>query len=100
MATRLWEMDACELARLVGARLVSCREVVEAHLARIDQVNPAINASAVILGEQARTAADAADAAIGAAARPDNGSRVYCGQLPVAGLPTRRFSRNWRARGQ
>jgi amidase len=47
-------MDACELAQLVGAQ-ASCREVVEAHLARIDQVNPAINALTVILGEEARS---------------------------------------------
>jgi amidase len=81
MATQLWEMDACELARLVGARLASCREVVEAHLARIDQVNPAINALAVILGEEARTAADAADAAVGAAAR--HGESIG----PLSGVP-------------
>lgn len=81
MATQLWEMDACELARLVGARLASCREVIEAHLARIDEVNPAINALAVVLGEEARVAADAADAAIGAAAR--RGDPIG----PLSGVP-------------
>jgi amidase len=81
MPTELWEMDACELARIVGTRLASCREVVEAHLARIDQVNPVINALAAILGEQARSAADAADAAIGTAAR--QGDPVG----PLSGVP-------------
>lgn len=81
MATQLWEMDASELARLVAARQASCREVVEAHLARIEEVNPAVNALAVILGEEARTAAGAADAAISATARQGDAAG------PMSGVP-------------
>jgi amidase len=40
---------------------VSSREVVEAHLARIDEVNGFVNAVTVVLGESALEAADAAD---------------------------------------
>jgi amidase len=35
---------AHELVRLMSARVVSCREVVQAHLVRIEAVNPALNA--------------------------------------------------------
>jgi amidase len=40
---------------------VSSREVVDAHLARIEAVNPTLNAITVVLAERARAAADAAD---------------------------------------
>jgi amidase len=42
---------------------VSSREVVDAHLDRIAEVNPQLNAIVVVLAEEARAAADAADAA-------------------------------------
>jgi amidase len=40
----LYSLEALELVRLVGARELSRREVVEAHLDRIDAVNGAVNA--------------------------------------------------------
>ncbi|HYY79988.1 MAG TPA: amidase family protein, partial [Actinomycetes bacterium] len=46
---------------MVRAGEVSSREAVGAHLARIDQVNPQVNAVRVGLAEQALQAADAAD---------------------------------------
>jgi amidase len=51
------------LARAIAAREVSAREVVEAHLRRIEAVNPAINAVVQVDGERALERADAADAA-------------------------------------
>jgi amidase len=48
---------------------VSSREVVEAHLARIDEVNGYVNAVTVVLRGSALAAADAADAADGGAVR-------------------------------
>ena len=57
----LCNRSAIELAALIRTREVSSREVVDAHLARIEEVNPIINALTVVLAEQARDAADAAD---------------------------------------
>lgn len=57
----LWQHSARELADLIRNRDVSSREVVEAHLARIEAVNPEVNAVTRVLAEQARAAADAAD---------------------------------------
>ena len=42
--SELWELSALELAAAIRERAASSREVVEAHLARIDAVNPALNA--------------------------------------------------------
>jgi Asp-tRNA(Asn)/Glu-tRNA(Gln) amidotransferase A subunit family amidase len=52
---------AGELAALIAQGAVSSREVVEAHLARIAEVIPHLNAIAVVLAEQARAAAAEAD---------------------------------------
>jgi amidase len=60
----LWRAGAGELAKLIRTRKVSSREVVEAHLTRIAEVNPAINAVTVVLAEEALAAADRADAAL------------------------------------
>ena len=54
-------MTARELASRLGRREVSAREVVEAHLARISQVNPTVNAIVTLTAEQALAAADKAD---------------------------------------
>jgi amidase len=59
----LWEMAATELAALVQEGKASCREVVQAHLDRIGQVNQLLNAVTVPLAEKALTAAEAADRA-------------------------------------
>ena len=40
----LCDLPAHELVRLMSSGTVSCREVMEAHLARIDDVNPRLNA--------------------------------------------------------
>jgi amidase len=58
----LWRLDAVELAALIRTRQVSAREAVQAVLARMDQVNPAINAVVLPLHEAALAEADAADA--------------------------------------
>jgi amidase len=55
---------ATELAALVRAREVSARELVEAHLERIDRINPELNAIVTLDADGARAAADAADAAL------------------------------------
>ncbi|GAT67309.1 amidase [Planomonospora sphaerica] len=59
----LWTLGAWELAELIRAGEVSCREVIEAHLRRIDAVNPRVNAITATLEEDSLAAADAADRA-------------------------------------
>jgi hypothetical protein len=62
MSNELWRRSARDLARMIAAREVSSREVVEAHIARIEAVNPKINAVVFRLDEAALAAADVADA--------------------------------------
>jgi len=64
MTDALWKKSARELAGLIARRDVSSRAVVEAHLARIAEVNPSINAMPTVLAKEARDDADRADRAI------------------------------------
>ncbi len=66
MAEELWRLPAGRLARGIRGREFTSREVVEAHLARIAAVNPAVNAVVKVLADDARRGADAADAAVAA----------------------------------
>ncbi len=63
MGDELWRRGAGELASLIRDREVSSREVVDAHLDRIEEVNDRVNAVTVLLADDARAAADAADSA-------------------------------------
>jgi amidase len=60
----LWRWEAVELARAIRAREVSSREAVESCLARIEAVNPRINAIVDLMAPEALAAADKADAAV------------------------------------
>ena len=53
--------SATALAAMIRSREVSSREVVDAHLERIEWINPTLNAITVVLADRARAAADAAD---------------------------------------
>lgn len=64
----LWQLGALELAAAIKSGGTTSRAVVEAHLARIDAVNPHLNAVVRRLDEQALAAADVADRAVAAAA--------------------------------
>lgn len=59
--TSLHELGLVELRDALHSRTVSAREVVEDHLARIEQVNPALNAVVTLVAERALAAADEAD---------------------------------------
>ncbi|MCU1394510.1 MAG: putative amidase [Ilumatobacteraceae bacterium] len=63
MSNELWRDSAHGLAARIRSGEVSSREVVDAHLARIEAVNPHLNAVVRVLADEARTAADAADQA-------------------------------------
>jgi amidase len=74
VAEEWWRKSASELARLIADKEVSSREVVDAHFARIDVVNPVVNAVVELLTDEARDAADRADAA---QARGDELGRLH-----------------------
>ena len=61
MTDELWRVDATELARLIRLGQVSSREAVQSCLARLQAVNPKINAVVRILEGEALAAADKAD---------------------------------------
>lgn len=75
--TELWALPASRIAALVRARHVSAVEVAQAGLARLDAVNPAINAVVECRPEETLAAAAAVDATIAAGRDPG----------PLAGVP-------------
>ncbi len=87
----IWRLSATELAQHIARRQLSSAEVVNAHLARIDAVNPALNAVVRVLAEEARAAADMADRrlAAGEAIGPLHGVPFTVKEnIDMAGLPT------------
>jgi amidase len=56
--------SAADITLAVRSRRISAKEVVEAHLVRIDRVNPAVNAIVRLDAEGALDSADRADAAL------------------------------------
>ena len=64
MADEIWRWDATRTAEAVRRRVVSAREVIDASLARLDDVNPTLNAVTAQDADEARAAADRADAAV------------------------------------
>src|SRR5579862_918099 len=60
----LTRKSARELAELIRDRSVSPVEVLDAHLAAIEQINPKLNAIVTLAAEQARDAAQTAESAV------------------------------------
>lgn len=75
--SELWRLSAVQLARAVRRREVSASEVTQAHLDRLDAVNPAINAVVQDCAEEALAAAATLDARISRGEYPG----------PLAGVP-------------
>ncbi|MEA2194449.1 MAG: aspartyl-tRNA(Asn)/glutamyl-tRNA(Gln) amidotransferase subunit [Solirubrobacteraceae bacterium] len=67
----LIERSATDLARAIRTRETSSRDVVEAHIERIEFMHERINAVVVDRFDAARAEADAADALVAATADPD-----------------------------
>jgi amidase len=91
IATDLWRLDAVELAALIRAGKVSCREAVADALARLDAVNPRINAVVRLRHEEALAEAGAADQALarGEAVGPLHGVPITIKvNVDMAGCPT------------
>ena len=89
--SELWRSGAVELAAMIRDREVSSREVVQAHLDRIEAVNPHLNAIVRLLPDQALAAADAADRAVADGARlgPLHGVPFTVKEnIDLAGTPT------------
>ena len=60
----LLSISAAALAQAIHTKKVSVKEVVEAHLQRIAEVNPALNAVVQLAGDRAMDDARAADLAL------------------------------------
>jgi amidase len=76
-ADELCDTSAADLAAMLKAKKVSAREVMRAHLARIERVNPRVNAIVTLVADRAMADAAAADEAL-ARGRPRG---------PLHGLP-------------
>lgn len=75
--TDLWRLSAADLAALIATKKVSAREAATSALARLDAVNPAINAVIDHRPDEVLKQADSIDAAL---ARGENPG-------PLAGVP-------------
>jgi amidase len=73
-----------EMADRIRRKKISARELIEAHLKRIEQVNPAINAFVCVLAEQALAAASEPTAEGPLAGVPV----TIKDQFDIAGIPT------------
>lgn len=90
------EMSAVEMARRIRERSLSCADLMDHHLERIDRLNPTINAFCTVLHDAAREAARRADTALAAGhiAGPLFGLPIALKDLtPTAGVRTTRGSR-------
>jgi amidase len=91
MENELWRMGAADLAQAIRTKKVSSREVIQAHLNRINAVNGTLNAVTVVLHEEALREAEEADRAIerNATLGPLHGVPVTIKEnIDVAGSPT------------
>jgi amidase len=91
MMSEIWQLSAAELAQRIARRQLSSVEVVDAHLARIDAVNPALNAVVRVLADDARAGAVLADKrlAAGETVGPLHGVPFTVKEnIDMAGLPT------------
>src|SRR6185369_8753598 len=70
MSTELVYMPARRLARLIRARKLSATELVRAYIARIEAVNPKVNAIVTFLPEEALKAARRVDRSLAMAGLP------------------------------
>src|SRR2546430_12740533 len=89
--SEIWQLPATELAQRIARRQLSSAEVVDAHLARIDAVNPALNAVVRVLADEARAAAALADKRLadGETVGPLHGVPFTVKEnIDMAGLPT------------
>jgi len=87
--TEIWQLDGTRQLQLIDAGELSCLELIDAHLARIDRVNPAVNAVTETLRGSARAAAKQADES-GARGRLRGLPFAVKGDIDCFGSPTSR----------
>lgn len=78
--TPIWQWSAVETAAAIRKGEVTSKEVIHAHIDHMHNVNPALNAVVVDLGDDALRAAGAADVALAK-------SRVSNDVGPLHGVP-------------
>jgi amidase len=78
----IWQWSAVDTAKAIRTGDVTSEQVVRAHLDRMHQANPALNAVVVDLGDAALKAAKAADEALAAGKRQGTGVGALHG-VPV-----------------
>jgi amidase len=89
--SEIWQLSATELAHRIARRDLSSAEVVNAHLSRIDAVNPGLNAVVRVLADEARAGAALADRQLAAGEKvgPLHGVPFTVKEnIDMAGLPT------------
>ena len=89
--SEIWQLSATDLAQRIASRQISSAEAVDANLARINAVNPALNAVVQVLADEARASAVLADKklAAGELAGPLHGvPSTVKENIDMAGLPT------------
>jgi len=89
--SELWQLSALELADKIRTGESSSREVLQAHIDRVESVNGHLNAVVRRLDDEAFVAADAADAAVAAGEDLSVFHGVPCSikeNIDVAGTPT------------
>src|ERR671935_132453 len=94
--TELCFLPATELARRIRMKDLSCQEVMAAHLAQIERVNPKVNAIVTFLPEQAMEQAARADDALarGEEIGPLHGLPIaHKDMIPTKGIRTTYGSR-------
>jgi len=75
--SELWELSAAELGTMIARNEPSAREVVDAHLSRIEALDESVNAFLTLTPDLARATADAVDRKV------STGEKVG----PLAGVP-------------
>lgn len=96
MMTELCSLDACSIVRKIHAKEISPVEVVEAALARIERLNPKVNAVCTVAADSARKAARTAEQLVisGGKLGPLHGIPVGIKDVtPTAGIRTTYGSR-------
>src|ERR1019366_7006527 len=69
MGNELWQESATSLADMIRTGASTSREIIEAHLERIESVNALVNAVVEVRPDEVRREADAADAVVRAGGR-------------------------------